>query len=314
MTETVPTQFRTVMRGYDPAEVDKFISSLTATVAAAEKQADALANKVEQLSNVAATTSAKNAISAAPTEITFTHLGERIGKILTLADQEAKSIREGAEKTVADKLAEHDSTTAAARADADRYAEDVRAGADQEAARIIEDARRSADQTIDEAERQATARRREAEALYEQQRAKAAKAAADFEQTLAERRDTAERAFAERTDAAEKQIVETEERIERLRTDSERAMQDATRRAAAHLEEAESKAKSIVDAATTRADRVRAESERELAAAMQRRDSINAQLTNVRQMLATLSGTTPASLGLPDDDAPADEVAASEAE
>ncbi|MEO8889588.1 MAG: hypothetical protein ABI301_02055, partial [Jatrophihabitantaceae bacterium] len=46
--------------------------------------------------------------------------------------------------------------------------------------------------------------------------------------------------------------------------------------------------------AISRADRIRAESDRELVAASQRRDSINAQLTNVRQMLATLSGTTPA--------------------
>ena len=38
------------------------------------------------------------------------------------------------------------------------------------------------------------------------------------------------------------------------------------------------------------ADRVRADSDRELAAASQRRDSINAQLSNVRQMLQTLSG------------------------
>ena len=36
---------------------------------------------------------------------------------------------------------------------------------------------------------------------------------------------------------------------------------------------------------------MRADSERELAAASQRRDSINAQLSNVRQMLATLTGT-----------------------
>ncbi|HEX5771903.1 MAG TPA: hypothetical protein VFY11_13155, partial [Nocardioidaceae bacterium] len=38
------------------------------------------------------------------------------------------------------------------------------------------------------------------------------------------------------------------------------------------------------------AARVRSESERELSAATQRRDSINAQLSNVRQMLATLTG------------------------
>jgi hypothetical protein len=36
---------------------------------------------------------------------------------------------------------------------------------------------------------------------------------------------------------------------------------------------------------------VRSDSDRELAAATQRRDSINSQLTNVRQMLATLSGS-----------------------
>ncbi|PBO23293.1 hypothetical protein CLM85_16800, partial [Streptomyces albidoflavus] len=36
--------------------------------------------------------------------------------------------------------------------------------------------------------------------------------------------------------------------------------------------------------------RIRSESERELAALTNRRDSINAQLTNVREMLATLTG------------------------
>ncbi|HEX6936306.1 MAG TPA: hypothetical protein VF227_07285, partial [Actinomycetes bacterium] len=40
------------------------------------------------------------------------------------------------------------------------------------------------------------------------------------------------------------------------------------------------------------AERIRSESERELAAATQRRDSINSQLTNVRQMLATLTGAS----------------------
>ena len=42
----------------------------------------------------------------------------------------------------------------------------------------------------------------------------------------------------------------------------------------------------------------------ECPAATRRRDSINAQLTNVRQMLATLSGTTPAALAVdePDDE------------
>jgi hypothetical protein len=44
------------------------------------------------------------------------------------------------------------------------------------------------------------------------------------------------------------------------------------------------------------ADRIREESDRELTAATQRRDSINAQLTNVRQMLATLTSAAPVAL------------------
>ena len=74
-------------------------------------------------------------------------------------------------------------------------------------------------------------------------------------------------------------------------------MAEASRKAARVTAESESKAEQIVADAVARADRIRAESEREVAAATQRRDSINAQLTNVRQMLATLSGTTAAAIG-----------------
>ncbi len=57
------------------------------------------------------------------------------------------------------------------------------------------------------------------------------------------------------------------------------------------MADANRQAQEIIAAAKDKAERIRAESERELAAATQRRDSINAQLTNVRQMLATLSGS-----------------------
>ena len=57
------------------------------------------------------------------------------------------------------------------------------------------------------------------------------------------------------------------------------------------IHEAEERSETLVREARAIAERVRADSDRELAAATQRRDSINAQLTNVRQMLATLSGS-----------------------
>ncbi len=71
----------------------------------------------------------------------------------------------------------------------------------------------------------------------------------------------------------------------------ERSRNEAEARVARMLADAEERSTSMVSDARATADRVLAESERELAAAAQRRDSINAQLSNVRQMLATLSGT-----------------------
>ncbi len=93
--------------------------------------------------------------------------------------------------------------------------------------------------------------------------------------------------------------------------DTEAALERSRAEAGARIErmlaDAEERSTTMVAEARTTADRVRAESERELAAAAQRRDSINAQLSNVRQMLATLSGTVPG-VGLP----PVEEPAAAE--
>ena len=69
------------------------------------------------------------------------------------------------------------------------------------------------------------------------------------------------------------------------------------------MEDAQKEAESLVAQARAHADRIREESDRELVAATQRRDSINAQLTNVRQMLATLTSAVPAGL-LADQPAP----------
>jgi vacuolar-type H+-ATPase subunit H len=68
------------------------------------------------------------------------------------------------------------------------------------------------------------------------------------------------------------------------------------------VETAQRQSEDIVADANAKADRIRSESERELAALTNRRDSINAQLTNVREMLATLTGAAVAAAGSPDDE------------
>jgi chromosome segregation ATPase len=143
----------------------------------------------------------------------------------------------------------------------------------------------------------AIARSGEAEALYEEQRARAAKAAADFEQTLADRRAKAEAEFQERAEVAEKELDAARNRVAKLRAEGDQLQAEAQRRAQQLQADAERKAEQIVADAMERADRIRAESDRELAAATQRRNAINAQLANVRQMLATLSGTSAAAVG-----------------
>jgi hypothetical protein len=107
-------------------------------------------------------------------------------------------------------------------------------------------------------------------------------------------------------------LDEAAQLAERTRTDAEAARADADRQVTHLLDEARAEAAKIVGDAKATAERVRSDSDRELAAATQRRDSINAQLGNVRQMLATLTGTSMLPLtGLEDDD-PAGATASAE--
>jgi cell division septum initiation protein DivIVA len=277
-------QFRLVMRGYDPADVDRVISGLQqravdAEASAAEnetrwKQAKASAAEIEP-----------------PEPPTFEHLGERVGQILALADEEARELRERAqaETEEARKLAEQ--AAVSVRDDADQYADHRRRDADAEGARVLADARRAADEERDAAERDAAALRQEGEAVFEQQRANAAKAAADFETTLAERRERTTFEFREQQAATQAQLEAMMQRVEEARVAAQQEQEAAEAQARRIVMEAEERAAALVNEARATADRVRTESDRELAAATQRRDSINAQLTNVRQMLATLTGS-----------------------
>ena len=99
-----------------------------------------------------------------------------------------------------------------------------------------------------------------------------------------------------------------------MRTDSDKAQQAAASKSARQLEQAGVQAQTMVAEAKTKAERIRDDSERVLVAATQRRDSINAQLTNVRQMLATLSGGAMVNPPEPTESASAAEPAAEPAE
>ena len=312
-------QFRVVLRGYDPAQVDRRVQELTETAESAIHKVGELSGRVRRIEEERAQHPEGDEASQG---LAFSHLGERVGRILTLADEEAADLRGQAQSEVEAFHEQAHQANARLRVEADRYAEQRRGDADTEAARTLEDARRRADERLDTADRDAAARLQEAEAVYENQRAKAAQAAADFETTLAKRREIVEADFNEQMAASKLQLEQAEGHVEQLNAEAEQVLGDAGREARRLIEDAKQKAETSIREAKTVAARVRSDSERELAAATQRRDSINAQLANVRQMLATLSGVTPAALvGLgdeseeatPQDPVPSDMPSATEA-
>jgi cell division septum initiation protein DivIVA len=296
MTDS-PNPFRVVLRGYDPSQVDRLVSELVESGEAARRQVATLEDRVQQLEDELSRPVEDSPVEDRPAEpASFTHLGERVGQILALADDEANEMRERAREEAATHRTQVEEAAAAVRADADRYAEQRRSEVETEAARLLEDARRTADERLDVADRDAAARLQEAEAVHETQRAKSAKAAADFETTLAARRQKAEAEFTQQMAEADERLEKLQRHIEDSRAEAEAAQAEAARESRLLIDDASQQAATIVGDAKVMAARIRAESERELAAATQRRDSINAQLANVRQMLTTLTGVAPSAL------------------
>ncbi|UUZ61301.1 hypothetical protein [Nocardioides sp. B-3] len=288
MTQSDP-QFRVVLRGYEPAQVDRRLAELAERLAAAEQNTAAYAERVQLLEQHAAEGANREAEPVAPP--TFAHLGERIAQMLTLAEVEAGAVRARGrprrrEPPQAGRAVDHRNPRRGrpvCRPAAPRRRRRERSRPDRRPARGRRDPRRG------------RARRRrappEAEAIYEEQRANAARAAADFETTLAQRRERTAAEFREQQGATQLQLETMASRVEEMRTAAEAEREAADTESRRVLADAQSRATAIVREARANAERIRSDSERELAAATQRRDSINEQLVNVRQMLTTLSGS-----------------------
>ena len=296
---TQSAAFRTVMRGYDTSQVDRAVADLRRTLDAARAESaergvqvaklqamlDDLAGRVASYQDRVQDLEDERKHTPPPS---FAELGERIGSMLALAQQEAEEMRDRA-RSEADTVLTESRDAAARHADgAHRQAADVTSKAQADATALVEGARRQADEILDQADREATARREEAEAVYEHQRARAAAAAADFEKTLADRRDKAATDFTAQMQANEQVLARAEERLAAFEAEAERLRLESREQAESLLRSARDEASALVEHARGNAERVRRESQRELNAATARRDAITAQLHNVRQMLATL--------------------------
>ena len=287
-TSWSPRSFDIARRGYAPQQVDETFAALVRDLTTLRDQRDAIQRQLAE-----AQSQLGQVVAEAEQQPTYRGIGDRIERILRLAEEEAEVLRTTTAAEIDRDRGLAEQQIDRIREQADVYAKERRAQADAEAGSIVESARREADALREDAERTSRARKDEAENLFELNRGKAAQAAADFEITLSHRRDQAERDFTNRMEAVEAQLVANEERSEALRLEAEEMRIASERKAAQVLEAARAHAEELVREAATRATRTRSEAERELASMVQRRDSINLQLTNVRQMLATLTGSAP---------------------
>lgn len=307
MTES---RFRLVRKGYEPTEVDRIVAELSSRLersladlakardesashvvenAKLRQQGEDLMTRMKMLEQTLAEERAEQASTLPPS---YAALGERLGQMLQLASDEADDLRAAATDEIE---AMHDENRAhcdALIADAKTEAADLVSRGQTEATRILEVARQQADQILEDSQSEANARMEEAEAVYEAQRAQAAQSAVEFEQNLAARREQATKELNDELHKLSEQVRLAETRLTETRSEADQTIREARTNADNMVREAKNRADSLLSEAKIRADGIRQNSERELAAATARRDSITAQLANVRQMLATLGGPT----------------------
>ncbi|MGD0810577.1 MAG: DivIVA domain-containing protein [Acidimicrobiales bacterium] len=260
MAENMPNFAEARRGGYDQGQVTAYVGGLI-------REMETAHSKVAELSRLVERLHAENNTYKQKAGSRYSGFGERIDQILLLAESEAAEVRQ------------------AATSEAER----LKAEVEKWAASLWEDSKRQAEGIRADAERDALATRSEAQAYFEAQRTNAAKVAAELEATIAARREQAEQENGDRLSAVSRQVAAAEEHAAQMRVDADRLRSETEIVANKRLADAERRAHEIIEEARANADRVRADSERELAAAMERRDLIDTQLGNLRHALSALS-------------------------
>lgn len=267
-TEAVP-EFDVVLRGYDRRQVDEYLDRIEADLATAQTERSTLATRSQALDKQLAEQDRE--VQAARRQLvetakpTYAGLGTRVHQLLSLAEQEAAEVR-------------------------------AKAGAD-------------AAQTRDKAERDVAHLREHADAIIAEAKAKATKADQDHASALDARRQRAEREERERltasqrraeelTTAAEQQLAEAKKHAVTVRAEADKSAEALLSKARADagrlVREAQEHRATLFATAKQDAEKNRAALLAEIAELQQRRDSVHAQLDQLRQVLGGLPGNGPA--------------------
>ena len=203
-------QFEREMRGYSRRAVDEHVAELRIALRGLEDgkrdMEDRLSQALDEVEQLKLELSAARSSDRKPHE----EISERIGQILRLADDEAKSQRTKAEEEIAKLRTDAQAETTKLRADAKADTDRSRAEAHEQAERMLSAAQEQADNSVATAKSEAEAARKSA--------------AAEAQQVVADASKHAETAVATAKSQAKQQLDEATARATAINDGAERRL------------------------------------------------------------------------------------------
>ena len=249
-------QFGLERRGYNRLQVDEAVAQLRLELRGQEDgrrdMEVRLSHALDDLERLKLELSAARSSGRPPHE----EISERIGQILKLADDEAKSQRIKAEDEIAKLRTEAKADTDKLRADAKAETDKNRAEAQEQAERMLSAAQEQAENTVSSAKSEA-------------------------EHTLSSAKSEAEHALSSAKSEADSTRKSAASEAQRLIT-------DASKQAETAVATAKSQAKQQLDEATARATAIHDGAERRLNLLMSRHTEAIRRLTEIRDVVTSL--------------------------
>ncbi|MGW2253569.1 hypothetical protein ACWCXH_25735 [Kitasatospora sp. NPDC001660] len=288
MSDAVPQYgFTVARRGYAPEQVNRALAALTAQRDEAWERLSVLGAGIRQMEDRLA--EVRQAAEDAPAP-DYTVLSEEAAGLAVMAENEARAVREKAERFAEDLREEvYEAGQAADRA-AKEYAATTRSEADQAARRTEERTRAEAETIRGDADRDDRAARDAATAYAAKVRVASAEAGEQAETELAERRRSADEAFAEAQATAEAEDAEVAATAERRLKEAEQHRETVLGRIKQLETEAQAKADQLIEQARREAEKVNAVSEREQSEFAVRLETVQQHLDHIKATLASLTG------------------------
>jgi hypothetical protein len=288
MSDAIPSYgFTAARRGYAPEQVDRALVALTAQRDEAWQRLSWLGAQIRELEAVLEAT--RKAAAEAP-EPDYGTLSEQAADLMAIADNEARQVREKAERFAEDTRDETYQAGQEQQAEAAAYATATRAEADQAARRTEERTRAEAEKLRGEADAEARTIRDTATAAAAQIRVAAAEAGEQAESTLAERRRDADERFAAEEAAAAAEDAKISQAAERRLKEADQHRESVLGLVKQIDTDAQAKADRLVEQARREGDKIDTASAEERAEFDKRLETVQTHLDHIKGTLASLTG------------------------